>query len=198
MLIVAHGAVLCVCSPAAVFARCSLLKCVNNQMNSCPSDAPPLINQSDFMCSPCSPTLLDLVEIERKLREAKAEREKLLRERVSHLSRETLADSTVVSADTLVRTRLSGRWHPLRCCQRMPECLQCQLAVTDKRQRSRVRCSRLCRLQADRENIEYCFIVILRCLFSAQGTDSLWLEWEKKGYFAHACWADCMFCGWAN
>lgn len=52
---------------------------------------------------------MDLVEIERKLREAKAEREKLLRERVSHLSWETLADASVISADTLVRTRLSGR-----------------------------------------------------------------------------------------
>lgn len=60
------------------------------------------------MCSPCSPTLLDLVEIERKLREAKAEREKLLRERVSHLSWETLADASVISVDTLARTWLSG------------------------------------------------------------------------------------------
>lgn len=41
-----------------------------------------------------SPSLLDLVEIEKKLREAKAEREKLLRERVSHLPWETLADTS--------------------------------------------------------------------------------------------------------
>lgn len=43
---------------------------------------------------PCSPCLLDLVEIERKLREAKAERERLLRERVSHLPWETLAGTS--------------------------------------------------------------------------------------------------------
>lgn len=40
----------------------------------------------------CSPSLLDLVEIERKLREAKAERERLLRERVSHPPWETLTN----------------------------------------------------------------------------------------------------------
>lgn len=37
---------------------------------------------------------MDLVEIEKKLREAKAERERLLRERVSHLPWETLADTS--------------------------------------------------------------------------------------------------------
>lgn len=44
-----------------------------------------------FSYSPC---LLDLIEIEKKLREAKAERERLLRERVSHLLWETLADTS--------------------------------------------------------------------------------------------------------
>lgn len=38
-----------------------------------------------YLLLPSSPCLLDLVDIEKKLREAKAERERLLRERVSHL-----------------------------------------------------------------------------------------------------------------
>lgn len=60
-----------------------------------------------------SPTLLDLVEIEKKLREAKAEREKLLRERVSHLPRGTLAATANqpghTAFDTAVRSLTSSQ-----------------------------------------------------------------------------------------
>lgn len=60
-----------------------------------------LYTNSDSSCnderngsSSHSPCLLDLVEIEKKLREAKAERERLLRERVSHLPWEALAGTS--------------------------------------------------------------------------------------------------------
>lgn len=54
---------------------------------------------------------MDLVEIERKLREAKAEREKLLRERVSHLPWETLADAANQPLHTTLDTAVPPLTH---------------------------------------------------------------------------------------
>lgn len=49
-----------------------------------------------------SPNLLDLKEIEKKLREAKAEREKLLKERVSRLPGVGNRMVSLISQDTLL------------------------------------------------------------------------------------------------
>lgn len=144
-------------------------------MNSSPSDAPSLITVPAIVHLICSPTLLDLVEIERKLKEAKAEREKLLRERVSHLSWETLADSSIISTDTLVQTRLS----PLTPSLLLPADAQVfamPACCVHAGQRSRVRSSKLCRLQTDRQNraqllVYLAFLIHCDC------------NLKKKGYF---------------